>query len=222
MGSMRLLIVGASGHGVVALEAALATQSYEVVGWLDSYKTKNSFVHGRKIFGGLSELHYYVQILQIDSLFVAISNNYARAMVSASIINSGTGASLASIVHPFSYVSTSAKIGPGSLVLPGAVVHSRVAAGLSCVFNTNSSLDHDCVIGDYVSLLPGVTVAGNVAIGDHSCLCMNSTVSHGVVIGSDSYIGANSLVLDNIPGYSLAYGSPASRVRARMPDEKHF
>ncbi|MBA3532781.1 MAG: hypothetical protein H0T73_12725 [Ardenticatenales bacterium] len=48
-----------------------------------------------------------------------------------------------------------------------------------------------------------------IKIGDHTVVYLNSTVMPGVTIGDYSTVGAGSLVLQNIPDYCLAAGSPA-------------
>lgn len=54
-------------------------------------------------------------------------------------------------------------------------------------------LEDGCMIGEHVTILPGVT------------------------IGANSWIGANAVVADDIPPYSIAAGVPARVIRKRDP-----
>ena len=56
-----------------------------------------------------------------------------------------------------------------------------------------------------------------VTIGDHVWIAADVTVLRGVTIGEHSVIGARSLVLEDIPPHSLAFGQPA-RVRGAVGD----
>jgi acetyltransferase-like isoleucine patch superfamily enzyme len=75
-------------------------------------------------------------------------------------------------------------------------------------------VDHDCVIGDAVHLAPGVRLAGDVQIGDSSLIGIGTVVIPGSRIGKGCTIGAGSVVIGDIPDYSVAYGAPAKVRRA--------
>ena len=55
----------------------------------------------------------------------------------------------------------------------------------------------------------GFTSKGPVVIGDNVWLGANVVVTSGVTIGRRSVIGANSVVTEDIPPFSIAAGAPA-------------
>ena len=55
----------------------------------------------------------------------------------------------------------------------------------------------------------GFTTKGPVTLGDNVWLGANVVVTSGVTIGRRSVIGANSVVIDDIPEFSIAAGAPA-------------
>jgi acetyltransferase-like isoleucine patch superfamily enzyme len=55
----------------------------------------------------------------------------------------------------------------------------------------------------------GFTSKGPVTLGDNVWLGANVVVTSGVTIGRRSVIGANSVVVDDIPEFSIAAGAPA-------------
>ncbi|MFX1313996.1 MAG: acyltransferase, partial [Promethearchaeota archaeon] len=59
-----------------------------------------------------------------------------------------------------------------------------------------------------------IKVCRNARIGAYS------TILPGVTIGAGSIIGAHSVVAEDIPPYSIAYGSPAKVIRQLTEDEK--
>ena len=59
----------------------------------------------------------------------------------------------------------------------------------------------------------GVDRIGAVSIGDGAWLGQNVVVGPGVTIGRGAVIGSNSVVLDDVPDFSVAVGAPARIVR---------
>jgi acetyltransferase-like isoleucine patch superfamily enzyme len=59
-----------------------------------------------------------------------------------------------------------------------------------------------------------IKVCKNARIGAYS------VILPGVTIGEGSIIGANSLVSEDIPPFSIAFGSPAKVIRQLTDDEK--
>lgn len=59
----------------------------------------------------------------------------------------------------------------------------------------------------------GFTTKGPTRIGDNVWLGANVVVTSGVTIGRRSVIGANSVVTDDVPPYSIAAGTPAKVLR---------
>ena len=60
----------------------------------------------------------------------------------------------------------------------------------------------------------GFTSKGPTRIGDNVWLGANVVVTSGVTIGERSVIGANAVVIDDIPPFSIAAGAPAKVLKA--------
>ena len=218
----RFAIVGAGGHSIAALDAANEMGQYEFVGWIDSFKPKNDVVSGFKVLGHPDQIKEISTQNNFNKIFLGISNNYIRKEVWNALKTQYPNLELISIIHPKSFISSTSKVGPGALVMAGAIINAGCHIGQGAIINTKTSLDHDSVVGDFSSLLPGVTTGGNVEIGLCTCVCIGSVISHGITIGKHSILGASSLVLNNIPDYVLAFGAPAKVIRNRTESEKHF
>ena len=114
------------------------------------------------------------------------------------------------IIHPSAYVSKSAVVGEGSIIMANAVVQSNVKIGDGVIVNTSAVVDHDTSLMDGVHICPGVNLAGEVKIGYYSWVGIGSSIIQGVTIGSDVTIGAGSVVLKNVRDSVTAVGIPAS------------
>lgn len=101
------------------------------------------------------------------------------------------------------HIPAATQIGPGLRIMHGAN---------GIVINANSKIGNNVTLYHQVTL--GVRDAGD---GDDSCPIIQDDVMIGagakvlgaVVVGVGSRIGANAVVVDNIPPHSVAIGSPA-------------
>jgi sugar O-acyltransferase (sialic acid O-acetyltransferase NeuD family) len=218
----RIAIVGASGHGVVALDAALREARYEVAGWLESYKPAGQMVAGWPILGRPDQVVEVRRAHHFDRIFLGVSDNWTRHLLWEQIHAAAPELQLASVIHPQSVIAPGCSIGAGTLVLAGAIINCGCRVGENCIVNTKASLDHDSEMKPYSSLLPGVTTGGGVVIGGYSCVCLGASLSHRVNIGEHTVVGAGAVVLKDLPPYTLAYGVPARVVRPRTQGERHF
>ena len=83
------------------------------------------------------------------------------------------------------------------------------------------------VIGDDCLLYQGVTLGGtgnetgkrHPTLGDRVVVGAGAKVLGNIVIGADTRIGANSVVLFNVPPHSTVVGIPGKVVRRRKADE---
>ncbi|MFN0128179.1 MAG: acetyltransferase [Verrucomicrobiales bacterium] len=217
----HILIIGASGHGMVAADAARA-QGYGVAAFLDSFKPEGSECLGARVIGKPADLPALMERQGLTTGFLAISNNFIRAQVASQLAALAPGFRFATIIHPAAWVSPTATVAEGTLILAGAVVNAACRVGAHAIVNTKASLDHESEMEPFSSLLPGVTTGGAVRIGECACVCAGATLVHQVRIGSHTVVGAGSLVLCDLPDSSLCYGAPARVIRPRQPDERHF
>ena len=203
----KLLIVGAGGHGKVVLDCSLEMGCYSQISFLEHDLNARS-VGGHRLYfeQEISECFYK----SFDEVIVAIGTNDTR--LNKTVGYQKMQINLATLVHPRSVVSKSAKIGKGSVVLANATINPHAMIGIASIINTGALIEHDCMLGDGVHISPGSVLCGGVKIGEKTWVCAGCVVSNNVSIGHRSVIGAGAVVLEDIPADSLAYGVPA-RVR---------
>lgn len=204
----RILIIGAGGHAKVVAETVLAEEKYDDLIFLDDDSKKS--VHGRRVFGPLKK---YLDKNLKDSCrnaFVAFGNNSKRMEWIYRLIDEGY--EVPNIIHPKSYVSSSAKVGLGTIILAGSVIQSEVKIGKGVIINTGSLIDHDTNINDGVHICPGVTIAGNVSIDSGTWVGIGSTIIQNINIGKDAILGAGTVVIKDIPNQIKVVGIPAKPI----------
>jgi sugar O-acyltransferase (sialic acid O-acetyltransferase NeuD family) len=196
------MIYGAGGHGKVVAEAAREA-GYVVSCFLDDSLSGQS-VLGIPVRPRIQDI---IQQLLAHEVIIAVGEIAARQRLFTEFV--AYKARLATIVHPFSWISPSATLGTGTFIGGGVVINAQSVVGENCIINTSSSIDHDCRIGDHSHICPGVRLAGNVTVGAKTLLGTGASVIPGVKIGDNCVIGAGSVVLRNIPDSSVIYGVPA-------------
>ena len=106
-------------------------------------------------------------------------------------------------------------IGGGSLLNLNVMVAAveRVEIGEHCMLANGCLItDGNHRFDDPDKPVPwqGFTTKGPTVLGDNVWLGANVVVTSGVTIGRRSVIGANSVVTEDIPPFSIAAGAPAT------------
>ena len=111
------------------------------------------------------------------------------------------------------------RIGEGTFLNIAVMVaaHEHVEIGSHCMLANGCFVtDANHRFDDPGQPVPwqGFTSKGPTRIGDNVWLGANVVVTSGVTIGERCVIGANSVVMQDIPPFSIAAGAPAKVLRA--------
>ncbi|MGA2508869.1 MAG: acyl-ACP--UDP-N-acetylglucosamine O-acyltransferase [Candidatus Acidiferrales bacterium] len=72
-------------------------------------------------------------------------------------------------------------------------------------------IGHDCIIGDHVILTNGAQLAGHSVVEDYAGISAFCLFHQFVRIGSHSYIGAGTVITQDVPPFSLIVGPRETR-----------
>jgi len=204
----RLAILGASGHGRVIADAALAA-GWEAVAFYDDAWPGVSASGPWQVVGRTADLRR--DAAQLDGAVVGIGDNVTRLVKLRELL--AGGALLVSVVHPDAVVSARAEVGQGSVLLAGAVLNPFARLGRGCIVNSGASVDHDCHLADGVHVSPGAHLGGGVRVGEASWIGIGASVIQGVSIGAGATVGAGAAVVDDVADGATVVGVPARPVR---------
>ena len=115
---------------------------------------------------------------------------------------------LAEAVHAFARFATHADLSPWAEISPGLYLYH----GLGTVVGKGT------VVGRGALISQGVTLGGGPVVGDDVKLWAGAKVIGRVTVGDRSEVGANAVVVRDVPPDSVAVGVPA-RARPRGPAE---
>lgn len=203
----RFAILGASGHGKVVADIALACGWQEVVFFDDAWPSvgQNGFW---TVEGNTESL--VARVAEFDGAMVAIGHSGIRVEKQQVLENAGLP--VVTLVHPAAYVSRFANIGAGTVVMPGAVVNVDTVLGKGCIINSGATVDHDCVLADGVHIAPGAHLSGDVIVGSGSWVGVGVAVRQGVRIGAGVMVGAGAVVVKDIADGETVVGNPARSI----------
>jgi sugar O-acyltransferase (sialic acid O-acetyltransferase NeuD family) len=222
--NVRVLIIGAGGHGQVVADVLLSALSIgsgiQPVGFLDDEESlRHQWRLGLPVLGSFDEHRRFDH----DALIVALGDNSARASQFEYLLACGERFAIAQ--HPSAVLSANCEVGQGSMVCAGVVVSTGAIIGSNVILNTSCSVDHHNVIGDHVHIAPGARLGGHVTIGQGTLIGIGATVLPGCRVGSWSIVGAGAVVTEDLSDGIVAVGSPArtvsERSTARMTRSSH-
>ena len=210
---IRLVIVGGGQHACVVLEAAHSRPDlWEVLGFTDPEPGAPAATRlgarwlgdddaGLRLVGGVSF------VLGVG----AVGVSPLRAMIAARY---DQGEALwGCVVHKSAWVSPSARLGRGVVVLAGATVNSGARVGDHCVVNTCAIVEHDVQLGAFVQVAPGACLGGGAAVAAGSYLGLGCCVRDRVRIGSGALVGMGAVVTRSVAANEVVLGVPAKPIR---------
>lgn len=206
---MRLVILGASGHGRVVAETAIAA-GLDLMGFTE----KDPALAGATICG-LPMLGVDADVesgrIACSGLLLGTGSNTIRMMLSRRF--QGLRWVLPTVVHPRAWVSPSARLGAGTVVMANATVQTSCRLGAAVIINTNALVDHDGELADGVHISPGAHLAGKVTVGAGTHIGIGATVIEGIRIGASCLVAAGAVVVRDVPDGARVAGVPARPMR---------
>ena len=89
------------------------------------------------------------------------------------------GGQLVTLIHPTAYVSPTAIINQGTVILPHAIINTDVVVGKGCIINLGAIVDHGCILEEGVHICLGAIVKGENRIKRLSKIEAGEVVERG-------------------------------------------
>ncbi len=211
----QLVVVGAGGFGRETVEAVRALNAvgacWRIAGYLDDEPARHgTVIDGLPVIGGTDKLG------DMPNASVVVCTGRPGNYFSRPRIVERLGLPperYATIIHPSATVSTTSRIGPGSVVLAHTVLTAAVTVGSHVAIMPHVVLTHDDVVGDFATMASGVCLGGSVDVGRCAYLGAGALVREHRSIGSCSLVGMGAVVTGDIPPSEVWAGIPARYIR---------
>lgn len=208
----KLAIIGSGDLGQQIAHLALAHAQYEVIGYFDDYRKKNTNIKGITCIGKIDEIEDAFRQNLFDELIIGIG--YKHLSFKKELFQRFKGnIPFATIIHPSVHVDNTVRIGEGVVIYPGSILDQYVHIGDNVVINVGCCIAHDTSIGAHSFLSPRVAIAGFVDIGEMNILGINSTIIDNIKTVEQVQLGGGSVVIKSIEKRGLYVGNPIRFVR---------
>lgn len=193
-----LVLIGGGGHCRSCLEVIRAQGRYQVAGIVDRPAKLHQRVDGCEIFATDDDLERLAReypwfLITVGQVKTPEPRRRLFERVTA------LGGRLATVVSPLAWVSSRARLGPGTVVMHHGLVNTGARVGRNCIINSKALVEHDAVIGDHCHLATAAVVNGGARIGAGVLVGTNAAVCQGVVVGEGQLVPGGCLVRRDMP-----------------------
>ena len=212
-GPRDLLVVGGGGHARVVIEAALSRpEEWRVLGFTDpETRDETTEMLGVRRLGSDEAISFWLGqpgpvwcVLGVG----AVGGPGMRPQIAA---DAGPREKIrwATVVHRAAWLSPSARLGEGTVVMAGAVVNSGATLGAHVVVNTCAVIEHDVRVGDHSQMASGAVIGGGAVIGEATYVGLGARVRDHVTVGSRSLVAMGAVVVRDVGDGLTVAGVPA-------------
>lgn len=168
---MRLVILGSGGYGRMIADVAAQLNKYDEILFLDDHSAAEDVV------GKCGECLDYID--HETEIYPAFGRNDLRMEWLERVQEAG--GKLPLLIHPTAYVSPTAEIAEGTVILPNAVVNSYTKIEKGCIINSGALIDHNCVLEEGTHICLGAVIKAD------NILPANIKIEAGAVIENRTY-----------------------------------
>lgn len=122
------------------------------------------------------------------------------------------GANMMNLVHPWTAICPSAKMGAGNVFQRGCTVYANAIIGNGNYINGAANLSHDAQIGDFNFLAPYSIVLGGGSIGNLNHLGPHSVILEHARMGDNNSLAPGSTLYKGCKNNLRLSGNPALKV----------
>ncbi len=187
-----LILVGGGGHCKACIDVAEACGAWEIRGILDLPERVGESVLGYPILGTDSLIPQYAKegvwfLVAVGQIRTAEIRRRAYERIKAE------KGRLATIVSPMAYVSSSAILGEGVVVMHRALVNAHAVVGNNVIINTMALVEHDAVVADNCHIATGAVVNGGARLGAGCFVGSNAVLVENAVVPECGFVAAGSM-----------------------------
>ena len=159
----RLVILGSGGYGHTVADVA------EQLGYNILFLDDSLPGHELSTFSSYIDDH--------TEFIPGFGNNELRLSWCDRITQAG--GQLATLIHSTAYVSPTATISHGTVILPHAIINTDVVINRGCIINLGAIVDHGCILEEGVHICLGAIVKGENRIEKCSKIEAGEVVERG-------------------------------------------
>ena len=197
-----IVLIGGGGHCRSCIDVIEQEDKYRIDGIVDVSEKLHQKILGYEIIATDADLPNLIEEYTVFMITVGQIESPEKRITLFKELKR-LGAKLAKIVSPLAYVSSSAKVGEGTIVMHQALVNAGAQVGQNCIINTKVLIEHDTRIGDHCHISTGSVVNGGVRIGHGTFFGSNAVTREYIEIGDNCVIGVGGRITRNVASNSV-------------------
>lgn len=207
----KLIIIGARNFGrevySLAKQCSENGKDWVIAGFLDSNPEKiDSLDYPVKILGAV-ETYQPTK----EDLFVCAVGEPKHKKSYVSIIEARGGIFI-NLIHPTVIVNDNLTLGKGIIVQPYCILSNDVRIDDFVTIQSYSTIGHDSHCEAYCHLSAYTFLGGFSKVGKSVFTGTRATILPKTKVGNSSRVGANSLVIRDVPQDISVFGNPAVKI----------
>ena len=198
----EIILLGAGGHCKSCIEVILGISQYSILGIIDKDGSSTKHILGHNVIGTDKDLESLIN--RCSSVLVTVGQIKSPEIRISLFERAKTlGFNFPVIRSQHSYISNSAQIGEGTILLHHALINTSVNIDANCIINTKALIEHDARIGSHCHVSTGAIINGGVIVEDRCFIGSGAIVHEGITVGADSIISAGQVIRDDVPSNSV-------------------
>lgn len=188
----KIILIGGGGHCKSCIDVIEQEGSFNIEGVLDVKKKVGGKILDYRVIGTDEDIP---DLVKDGHLFFITLGHILNAEKRISIFNSlkAMGLKIPTITSPTAYISRTAKIGEGTIIMHHALINSDAVIGSNCIINSKALIEHDAIVNDHCHISTATIINGGVRVGAGSFVGSGATTKQNTSIPSNSFIKANSI-----------------------------
>jgi sugar O-acyltransferase (sialic acid O-acetyltransferase NeuD family) len=216
----QYVIIGAGGHAGTILsifEACIdAGMDYDVLGYIVESQCgyPGTIINEKPILGDFAWLAEHKN--EVKAVSGVGYSTLRRRLV---LLAKNRDVQFGNIIHPSVIHTRRLAMGKDVTVDAGSIISNHVHIGDHVMIGPACSIGHNTVLKDFASVMHGSNISGDVILGEGCFVGVGTNIIEKRTIGALSVIGAGSVVVDDVPPYTVVAGNPAKFVKTLSKDE---
>ncbi|MCK5052468.1 MAG: hypothetical protein KAS53_12145 [Candidatus Cloacimonetes bacterium] len=215
--SKKIIILGGLGNGSVIANALIDANKrgydeWEFAGYLNDKQEKDSSIEGFPVLGKTRDACEFIKkgFYFINTIY-RIDGQQERIKLFENL--KIPDSSLATFIHPMTYVAPNVKLSSGIVIMPNVSISSGTIFGKCCLVMVGATIGHNNEIGSYCHFAAQCCTSSFIKISDGVHIGLNATIRENLKIGKNSTLGMGSVLLENIGENEIWAGNPAKFIR---------
>jgi sugar O-acyltransferase (sialic acid O-acetyltransferase NeuD family) len=205
-----IILIGGGGHCLSCIDVLLLENKFEIAGILDTSDKVGSSLMNIRIIGTDDDIPELVSRCRYFLITIGqIKNSEKRVSIFETVKRHG--GNLPVVISPRAYVSPSAIINEGTIIMHNSLVNAKAVIGKGCIINTGALIEHEVTIGDFCHISTHAVVNGQVNIGRNSFIGSNSVIANNVSLPEEIIVSAGACILKTPEKSGTFIGNPARK-----------